>query len=243
MIKVHNLSKEYDNNFQVISGLDFALERGRSLTIIGPSGCGKTTLLYIIAGLVKPTSGSVTVNGHGVDGPSKEIAFILQDFGLLPWKTVRDNICLGMKIRGESPERMGEVSERLMRELGLEHHRDDFPSRLSGGEKQRVAIGRALAMEPQLLLMDEPFSSLDTITRERMQDNLLEIRRKNELTMIMVTHSIEEAAFLGDTVLVLSDRPCSIKEVIDNPHAGGRDHRGTEEFFSVCKRIRQAVGS
>ncbi|MGD0817093.1 MAG: ABC transporter ATP-binding protein [Methanomassiliicoccales archaeon] len=241
MITVERLSKKFEGEFQVIEDLNFSLDNGRSMAIIGPSGCGKTTLLYILAGLAKQTSGTVLINGRAVDGPSPEVSFILQDFGLFPWKTVMDNVCLGMKLRGVPAEERIKKAEPLLEELGLELHRDHFPARLSGGERQRVAIGRALATEPKLLLMDEPFSSLDTLTRERMQEMLLDIKKKNELTMVVVTHSIEEAAFLGDSILVLGGRPCTVRSIIENPEAGSKGHRGTDSYFSACKSIRKVV--
>ncbi|WP_019178074.1 ABC transporter ATP-binding protein [Methanomassiliicoccus luminyensis] len=241
MIEVEHLDKEFDRGFRVIEDLSFSVGKGGSLTVIGPSGCGKTTLLYILSGLTKPSAGRVTVNGGTVDGPSEDVAFILQDFGLLPWKTVRENICLGMKIRKVAGSEQKLRSDALMRELGLEEHRDDYPVRLSGGERQRVAIGRALALEPKILLMDEPFSSLDTLNREKLQDALLDIRGRTGLTTVMVTHSIEEAVFLGDDILVLGGRPCSRKALIPNRRAGTKGYREDESFFSACKEVRRAV--
>jgi NitT/TauT family transport system ATP-binding protein len=243
MITVDRLSKRFEGGFQVIDGLSFSLDAGRTMAIIGPSGCGKTTLLYILAGLTRPTEGKVVINGRNVEGPSPEVSFILQDFGLLPWKTVLDNVCLGMKLRGTPADERVRRAERLLQELGLEQHRDHYPARLSGGERQRVAIGRALATEPKLLLMDEPFSSLDTLTRERMQDMLLDIRKRNGLTVAIVTHSIEEAAFLGDSVLVLGGRPATLRSLIGNQGVGEKGHRGTDSYFAACKSIRRAVES
>ena len=243
MIQVDRLSKGFEGVFQVIDDLSFSLDGGRSMAVIGPSGCGKTTLLYILAGLTRPTSGTVHIGGKEVDGPSPRVSFILQDFGLLPWRTVLDNVCLGMKIQGVPAEDRIKRAEPLLKELGLEQHRDHFPARLSGGERQRVAIGRALATEPELLLMDEPFSSLDTLTRERLQEMLQQIRKKNGLTVVIVTHSIEEAAFVGDTVLVLGGRPCTVRSIVANPGAGSEGYRGTDYYFNTCKAIRKVVES
>jgi ABC-type nitrate/sulfonate/bicarbonate transport system ATPase subunit len=241
MISVDRLSKKFEGGFQVIDDLTFSLDKGRSMAIIGPSGCGKTTLLYILAGLTKQTGGKVEINGRNVEGPSPDASFILQDFGLLPWKTVMDNVCLGMKLRGIPAEERTKKADLLLEELGLEQHRDHYPARLSGGERQRVAIGRALATEPKLLLMDEPFSSLDTLTREKMQEMLLDIKKRNGLTMVIVTHSIEEAAFLGDSILVLGGRPCTVRSVVPNPGVGSDGHRGTDSYFTTCKAIRKVV--
>jgi NitT/TauT family transport system ATP-binding protein len=241
MITVERLSKRFEKEFRVIEDLNFSLDNGHSMAVIGPSGCGKTTLLYILAGLTRQTSGTVLIDGRSVEGPSPQVSFILQDFGLFPWKTVIDNVCLGMKLRGVSVEERKMKAEPLLEELGLAQHRDHFPGRLSGGERQRVAIGRALATEPKLLLMDEPFSSLDTLTRERMQEMLLGLKNKNGLTMMVVTHSIEEAAFLGDSILVLGGRPCTSRALIPNPGAGSTGYRGTDSYFSTCKSIRKVV--
>lgn len=241
MIEVEHLNKVFEGGVRVIEDLSFSVRQGGSLTVIGPSGCGKTTLLYILSGLTRPTSGTAAVNGQRVDGPSEDVAFILQDFGLLPWKTVRENISLGMKIRKVPEAEQARRSHALMCELGLEGHRDDHPVRLSGGERQRVAIGRALALEPRVLLMDEPFSSLDTLNREKLQDALLDIRSRTGLTTVMVTHSIEEAVFLGDNILVLGGRPCSRRALVPNPGAGARDYREDGSFFAACKEVRRAV--
>ena len=241
MIRVDHLCKEFEQGARVIEDLSFSVERGQSLTIIGPSGCGKTTLLYILSGLIRPSSGSVSIGGMEVNGPSKDVAFILQDFGLLPWKSVTDNICLGMKIRKIPQEEQDARAKTLIGELGLDGHEDDYPATLSGGERQRVAIGRALALEPQVLLMDEPFSSLDTLNREKLQDALWDVRRRTGLTTLIVTHSIEAAVFLGDSILVLGGRPCSVRSLIANPHAGEERYREAASFFSTCKEVRKAV--
>jgi NitT/TauT family transport system ATP-binding protein len=212
------------------------------MAIIGPSGCGKTTLLYVLAGLVRPTSGSVRINGEQVKTPSRKTAFILQDFGLLPWRTVWQNVCLGMKIQGRTPDAVDATGERMLATLGLSHVRDAYPGSLSGGEKQRVAIGRALSTEPELLLMDEPFSSLDTLIRESLQNLMLKLWAEKRLTTILVTHSVEEAVLLGRTILILSDRPATVREVVDNSSAGAPGYREENTYFDTCRRIRRLIG-
>jgi NitT/TauT family transport system ATP-binding protein len=242
VIHVESLHKEFDGGaLPVLDGINFSVADGESMAIIGPSGCGKTTLLYILAGLTAYGTGTVTVNGTPLKGPSRDTAFILQDFGLLPWKTVRQNVCLGMKLRGVSRSDQDTVAAALLETLGLMQHRNYYPARLSGGEKQRVAIARALALNPDILLMDEPFSSLDTFTREKLQDTLLAIRQSHRLTTILVTHSIEEAVFLGDKIMVMSRRPARVRAIITNPGAGDCAFRQEDAFFTTCRSIRKMV--
>ena len=243
MVQIESLYKTFpENNTRVLDGVSFSLPAGESMAIIGPSGCGKTTLLYVLAGLVRPTSGSVRVNGEQVKTPSRKTAFILQDFGLLPWRTVWQNVCLGMKIQGRTPDAVDGTGERMLATLGLSHVRDAYPGSLSGGEKQRVAIGRALSAEPELLLMDEPFSSLDTLIRENLQNLMLKLWAEKHLTTILVTHSVEEAVLLGRTILILSDRPATVREVVDNASAGTPGYREEDIYFDTCRRIRRLIG-
>jgi len=242
VIHVDSLQKSFNSGtIQVIDRVSFSLDRGETMAIIGPSGCGKTTLLYLLSGLMSATAGSVTVKSRAVEGVSRECAFILQDFGLFPWKTVWQNVCMGMKIRGISEKEQRRKAEELLGSLGLADRREHFPARLSGGEKQRVAIARSMAMDPEILLMDEPFSSLDTITRERLQDTILHLWQANRFTMIMVTHSIEEAVFLGKKILVMSSRPGRIRRIIENPLAGAPEHRSSTAFFKTCNEVREMV--
>lgn len=243
MVVVKGLHKAFDQNLQVLNNISFTVDKGESLSIVGPSGCGKTTLLYVLSGLIAPTSGSVSVNGREAGRFARDIAFILQDFGLLPWKTVWENVCLGMKIRGVDRETQAVKAEKALAELGILEQRNRFPASLSGGEKQRIAIGRALTLDPELLLMDEPFSSLDTLTRENLQGLLLKVWMRKGLTMILVTHSIEEAVFLGRSIVVLGSRPGSIKEIVANPNAGTPEYRDRDAFYETCKRVRKLLES
>ncbi len=242
MIYANALCKHFDNgNLEVLDNISFHVDDGDSIAIIGPSGCGKTTLLYILSGLIRHFSGTVTINEKEIKGPSRKTAFILQDFGLLPWKTIWQNVCLGMKINGFSKKEQNETAEKLLLNLGLLQHKGYYPARLSGGEKQRVAIARSLALKPEILLMDEPFSSLDTFAREKLQNILTKIWQANHLTMIIVTHNIEEAVFLGKRIIVLSGRPASIKTIINNPDAGELSYRTADSFFATCKMVRKMV--
>lgn len=241
--------------------MSFSVEKGHSLAIIGPSGCGKTTLLYLLIGLFQPSSGSITIQGirnhacgesrskdgkgSGITGGERtfagKTAFILQDFGLLPWKTVRQNVCLGMKINNVPVHEQQQRAHALLEEMGLSAHSNSYPARLSGGEKQRVAIARALATRPEILLMDEPFSALDTLARERLQELLIRLWHDNNLTIVIVTHSIEEAVFLGSTIMVMDARPGRIRTLIDNPGAGDAGLRGRDEYFRLCREVRRHV--
>jgi ABC-type nitrate/sulfonate/bicarbonate transport system ATPase subunit len=228
VIKLNSVNKRYSGTL-ILQDISFDLENGKSLSIIGPSGCGKTTILYMIAGLIHPTTGT--------------ISFILQDYGLLPWKTVIENVSLGMKIKKYPKNKIISSAEQTLTDLGIIAQRDKYPATLSGGEKQRVAIARALSTEPDILLMDEPFSSLDTLTREKLQQTIFDIHEKRSLTLITVTHSIEEAVFLGDTILVMTAGPGRIISRITNSSRGKKDYRNSKEFHSICSSIRGMIGS
>ena len=243
MVEVDRLHKSFQEGPLVLRDVSFSVPKACSLAIVGPSGCGKTTLLYILSGLLSPSSGAVRVNDREAAKASGRTGFILQDFGLLPWRTVWENICLGMKIQGVDKTTRTAKAERILGELGLLSHRDRFPGSLSGGEKQRIAIGRALAIDPELLLMDEPFSSLDALTRETLQNTLADIWIREGLTMVLVTHSVEEAVFLGRSIMVMSGRPGSVKAIIENRNAGAPGFRGEESFYRAVKQVRRLLES
>ncbi len=242
MIHVEGLCKRFDpDEAHVLDGISFSLSPGDTLSIIGPSGCGKTTLLYILAGLLQPTSGSVDTGEEGTEIADVRTAFILQDYGLFPWKTVQENVALSPKLKGHSAKECREITAVLLEELGLASLGERYPVQLSGGQKQRVAIARALALDPSILLMDEPFSSLDAITRERLQDALLHTWQDRPLTYILVTHSVEEAVFLGRHIMVLTDRPARVKVMIDNPDFGERDFRMNQSYFEKINEVRRVM--
>ena len=239
MIAVHQLNKTFNpEDGAVLDGLSFELPAGETLAVIGPSGCGKTTLLYILAGLSTASAGTVNIGGRSGRGHT---AFILQDFGLFPWKTAAQNIGLGLELRGVDAGRRSAVTANLLAELGLAGLGRRYPVQLSGGQKQRVAIARALATDPDLILMDEPFSSLDALTREHLQNIMVDLWRRKGLGYIIVTHSVEEAAFLGRRVAVLTDRPTRIKALIDNPSFGTADLRFKNCFFDRIREIRRVM--
>ena len=238
MIALDQVHLSFADNGRVLPVLeDVSLQvgAGASCAVIGPSGCGKTSLLFLLAGLLKPTAGTVRVADRSRTG------VILQHYGLLPWKSVAANIGLGLRLQGADRERTRARVDELLVEMDLAAFADHFPGQLSGGMQQRVALARALATGPQLLLMDEPLSALDALTRERLQHTILDVWQRHRVTMVLVTHSIEEAVFLGRTVVVLTDRPARVAAVVDNPGAGRADYRQSETFFHQCRQLRALI--
>lgn len=221
--------------------VDLHIAPGSSCVIIGPTGCGKSSLLYLMAGLLRPTSGKVLVGGEALSSVRLSTSLILQQHGLFPWKNAFDNASLGLTIRGLNKAERLDRTRALMEDLGIWDVRDSFPGQLSGGQRQRVAIARSLATRPDLLLMDEPFSALDSITRESLQNLTLDLWKERHFSCVLVTHSIEEAVFLGRKIVVLSPRPGRILSTIDNPGSGERSYRLTEAFFEKCREIRHIV--
>ncbi len=230
-----------DRGVRALEGLDLSIEDGESVAVIGPSGCGKSTMLLLAAGMLEPEAGSVTVAGKELAGPRLKTALILQEYGLLPWKTVLHNAALGLEIRKVSAEETERRARDSLARVGIAEFADAFPGELSGGMRQRLALARALALEADLMLMDEPLSALDALTREDLQDLLLELWRSRGHTAVLVTHSIEEAVFLGRRVVVLSPRPGRVAEVVDNPGMGEQDFRKSPEFYEQCARLREVL--
>ena len=238
MIALDQVHLSFADNGRVLPVLeDVSLQvgAGASCAVIGPSGCGKTSLLFLLAGLLEPTAGTVRVADRSRTG------VILQHYGLLPWKSVAANIALGLRLQGADRERTRARVDELLVEMDLAAFADHFPGQLSGGMQQRVALARALATGPRLLLMDEPLSALDALTRERLQHTILDIWQRHRVTMVLVTHSIEEAVFLGQTVVVLTSRPARVAAVVDNPGAGRSDYRQSETFFHQCHQLRTLI--
>lgn len=198
-----------------VSDVDLAIEPGQFVSIVGPSGCGKSTLLNIIAGFITPTNGSASLDGQPIQGPGPERGVVFQQYSLFPWLTVRANVEYGLRMRGiPAAERVRSVNELLER-CGLADFADHFPEQLSGGMRQRVGIVRALANEPRVLLLDEPFGALDAQTRVVMQEILLDMWQRSRISVLFITHDIEEAVFLSDRVYAMSARPGAIKAVLD----------------------------
>ena len=223
----------------VLDGISFELPFHDSLAIVGPSGCGKTTLLLIIAGLVEPTGGSIYFQDTPVITPNRKTALVLQEYGLFPWKKVAANILLGAKLQKiEVSEQRLETLKNELEIEGLDHL---YPTQLSGGQRQRVALARALLLNPLLLLLDEPFAAIDTVTREKLQNQLLRAFKKREFSFIIVTHNIEEAVFLGKKIIILGTGRPSIQSVIDNPGTGEVGYRNQPAFFELTAKIRDIL--
>jgi NitT/TauT family transport system ATP-binding protein len=218
------------------------------LCIVGPSGCGKTTLLRCIGGLLAPSSGQVLIDGQIVSSPRPGVAIVFQHFGLLPWKTVLENVAFGLKIAGVSRQQLAERVEHYIRLVGLGGFENQYPYQLSGGMQQRVGLARALAIHPEILLMDEPFASVDAQTREVLQEELLRLHERERKTMVFITHSIDEALVLGDRVAVMATRPGRVKEVLAvnfprprDPAAVRAEARYTEMRNHIWEELRPSV--
>ncbi len=257
-VVVQDLTFRYvDEREPVFEQFSWEVRSGESWAVIGPSGCGKSTLLYLLAGLRQATAGTLLVDDFPVPRPRATTGLILQNHGLLPWATVRENAALGLRIghfykdkrvpdgtpRPYPPALPLSEVDRWLERLDIAHLRDKYPAQLSGGQQQRVAIARTLALRPNLLLMDEPFSALDAITREDLQDLIVALRRELGVTTIAVTHNVEEAAFLGRRILVLHGPPNRCSDVVENPGAGTPGYRGTTGFLAVTRRLRERLGA
>jgi ABC-type nitrate/sulfonate/bicarbonate transport system ATPase subunit len=247
MIVFDRLTYAYPHSQPVFQDFTWQVQRGDAWAVLGPSGCGKTTLLYLLAGLRFPSSGRLLIDGQPITRPRPHSGLILQDFGLLPWATVRQNAALGLRIRNfygpdgtHAPRDYQPEADVIpwLERLGLIDHAEKYPGQLSGGQRQRTAIARTLALRPDLLLMDEPFSSLDAPTRESLQNLTLELQAEQRLTLMIVTHSIEEAAFIGRKILLLSPPPNTQPILIDNSSAGQHEFRDSTDYQALCRDLR-----
>ena len=234
ILRVSGLGKSFGETC-VFSDLSFSLPEGASLAVIGPSGCGKSTLLSMIAGLTAPSRGEVRFPQNC------RMAFIMQDYGLFPWKRVRDNLALPLQLQGMGRAERHALARAMLEELGLEGLGARFPMQLSGGQRQRVAIGRALISRPDLLLMDEPFAALDAITREHLQNLLLDIWQRRRMSFILVTHNVAEAAFLGRSIMVMGKSPASRCLWLENPCFGSASCRNSDAYFSLIRQVHHAL--
>jgi NitT/TauT family transport system ATP-binding protein len=253
IVKLNDISFIYPSGAAIFRDFSWRVERGETWAIIGPSGCGKSTLLYLIAGLRRPIGGQVLVDNQIISRPRPKTGLILQDYGLLPWATVRDNAALGLDIRrfygpdgkhSPTDESLTDKAARVdywLERLGIDHVAQQYPSQISGGQRQRTAIARTLALNPDLLLMDEPFGALDALTREDLQRLTLELGAERHLTTVIVTHNIDEAVFMGQRILVMTQPPITEALVVNNPQAGTPGYRRQESFFQQCNRLREML--
>ena len=246
MIDLTSVTFAYPHTGPLFENFCLTISRGETWAILGPSGCGKTTLLYLLAGLRQPTAGQISIEGELLTRPRPRTGLILQDYGLLPWSTVRENVALGLRVRGFYGEdgkhapvnfQPGSDVSYWLERLGIHEVAEEFPSQVSGGQRQRTAIARTLALEPDLLLMDEPFSSLDAITRQDLQNLTLSLCNEQKLTLVIVTHAIEEAVNLGRKVLLLGDAPNQNSRIFDNPCAGQVGYQYTPAYREICELL------
>jgi NitT/TauT family transport system ATP-binding protein len=252
MIDIRAITFAYRDQPPLFRDFSLHITQGEILAVIGPSGCGKTSLLYLLAGLYRPGRGAIHVDGRRLERPRPETGLILQDHGLLPWATVTDNAALGLKIRrfygpdGKHTPQNFEVDPELGRQkvlywlqrLGLASLQDHFPGQLSRGQRQRTAIARTMSLDPDVLLMDEPFSALDAPTSGRLQELVLTLRRESDLTTVIVTHRIAEAVRMGDRILVLDGNVNRQPRLVVNPCNETPNASGTEIFNRQCENIR-----
>lgn len=250
MIEINSVTFGYPHTPPLFEEFSLHISRGETWAVLGPSGCGKTTLLYLLAGLRQPASGQILIEGEPLTRPRPRSGLILQDYGLLPWSTVRQNVGLGLRVRefyGEDGRHTpvdfqpGKDVPYWLERLGIAEVAGKFPAQISGGQRQRTAIARTLALEPDLLLMDEPFSSLDAVTRADLQNLTRRLCAEQDLTLVIVTHAIEEAAALGKKILLLGAAPNRTPRTFENPDAGQDDYRSSPSYHEVCNLLWQEM--
>lgn len=241
-IKINDVSKVYKNNdnkksqFKSLDSVNLTIEKGEFICLLGPSGCGKSTLLNLIAGFDSPSTGEIFIDGNKVKEPSPNYVTIFQNYGLLPWRSVKKNVELGLEAKKISKEERSKIADEYIELVGLSKFSKHHPSELSGGMQQRVAIARALAVDPEIIFMDEPFGALDAMTRMHMQDEISNIWEKKKKTIIFVTHDIEEAVFLADRIVIMTPGPGKVKSIINVPMGRKRD-RTSEEFLKIRDKV------
>ncbi|MEK6228829.1 MAG: ABC transporter ATP-binding protein [Actinomycetota bacterium] len=235
MLRVDHVKKVYgegDDAVEAIGDLDFEVRDGEFVCVVGPSGCGKTTLLRCMSGLLEPTSGEVRLHDQAIDGPPEKMALVFQEYSrsLFPWMTVRQNVAFPLRRKSLDGAEAKRLVEEAVDSVDLAHALDRYPWELSGGMQQRVAIARALAYQPEILLMDEPFASVDAQTRADLEDLILRVRRQYGITVVFVTHDIDESVYLGDRILVLTPSPTGVQESVDVDLPSPRDQLDTKEL-------------
>jgi ABC-type nitrate/sulfonate/bicarbonate transport system ATPase subunit len=238
-VSLREVSVSYGDQLAV-SKLSLDIRGGEFVCLLGPSGCGKTTLLNVIAGFRRPSTGSIAVDGMLVHNPGADRGMVFQEYALFPWFTVEQNVQYGPRLRGASKAELRKIADHFLALVGLQAKKDQYPNQLSGGQRQRVAIARALANNPRILLMDEPFGALDAMTRESLQEELLQIWEADRRTCLFVTHSIAEAAFLADTIVIMKSYPGRIHAVLENAMPRPRD-RTSDRYFAMYRKIDAAL--
>jgi NitT/TauT family transport system ATP-binding protein len=242
-VELTKVSKQYGNGRVVLDAIDITIAKGEFVTLLGPSGCGKSTVLKLVAGLTEPSSGSIQVDGMTPTNARETVSYIFQDATLLPWRTVRHNVGLGLELDGVNGSRRRDKTSTLLSLVGLEHVADAYPRELSGGMKMRVSIARALATSPRLLLMDEPFAALDEMTRDRLNEEMLRLRAQEQWTAIFVTHSVAEAIFLSMRIVVLAANPGRVHAIVpvEFPFPRTAALRSTPEFGDLVLRVSRTL--
>ena len=244
ILNIQHLCKDFpvpgQEPIQALSDITLSVGDKEFVSVLGPSGCGKTTLLRIIAGLESVTSGSIEIDGETISSPNPKMVMIFQEYSLYPWRTILDNVKFGLELQNNVMQSAREVAMEYLHLVGLDEFASRFPYELSGGMRQRVAVARALAIEPEILLMDEPFGALDAQTRNLLQKELLEIWEKTKKTIIFVTHSVDEAVFLADRLVVLTPRPGRVCEIIPIDFNRPRD-RTSAEFAQLRRKVLDLI--
>jgi NitT/TauT family transport system ATP-binding protein len=244
-LEIRDLNQSFPRDdgtqLMVLEHLSFEVRDKEFVCILGSSGCGKTTLLRLIAGLDEAREGSIVLDGEKMTGPSPKVGFVFQEYSLFPWRNVIDNIAFGLEMKGIPKEERYRIAERYLDLVNLSQFKTSYPSELSGGMRQRIAVARALALEPVLLLMDEPFGALDAQTRNMLQKELLDIWDKTKKTIIFITHSVDEAVFLADRIIVLTPRPGRICQIFPVELKRPRD-RTSVEFAQVRREVLDLIG-
>ncbi|TDC56095.1 ABC transporter ATP-binding protein [Actinomadura sp. KC345] len=246
MLQITGLTHSYGDGHRALDGLDLTVPDGQLVSIVGPSGCGKSTLLRCIAGLIRPTGGNLTLDGKPITGVPDDLAVVFQDYSrsLFPWLSVRDNVALPLRRRGKSRSERRAAAQEALESVGLHDAGRKYPWQLSGGMQQRVSIARALAYRPSLMLMDEPFGSVDAQTREDLEDLVLEVHRTQKMTILLVTHDIDESVYVGDRVVVLNRSPARVHADLQVGLPSVRDQidtRGLPEFVQLRAEVGRLV--